>query len=141
MVTSFWTTIGEGENKKDCYRGEKLGPGQWFDDYAWWIVATNRAAEMSFLADKKDEFRKIMNGCWCRFTRNAPHVWERRTAHDFDTCEPAVATADAGGVWNSYWNGTDDQYVGPRGDPTDTYEPYQGAHWSVYTCTHHGDLK
>jgi hypothetical protein len=114
--------------KKDYYRGGELGPGQWFDDYGWWVVATSRAAEMPFFAEKKDEFRKIMNDyCWSRFTEHAPKVWERRTVNDFDECEPAVAD----GVWNSYWVGTDSRWVGPRGNPTDEVEPYQGVQNTV----------
>jgi hypothetical protein len=133
-VTSLWT-IGEGEDKgKDYYRGEALGPGQWFDDYGWWVVATNRAAEMPFFADKKDEFRKITKACWARFKDNAPHVWERRTVDTYKECEPAVAHNKfiaAYGVWNSYWTDTDPKWVGPRGDPTDRNEPYQGVQNTV----------
>jgi hypothetical protein len=87
----------------------------WFDDFGWWTVATQRAlARPYFNADSKRQFADILSNCWKRFTDNAPYVWDRGPQQRFLHFRPAVS----GGVWNNYWEGTDNKYLGPRGDPT-----------------------
>jgi len=88
----------------------------WFDDYGWWTIATGRAAEKTFFTESKQkQLGDIASDCWSKFTKHAPHVWERRAKDRFSDCAPAVPR----GVWNGYWEGTNqEQWRGPvEGDP------------------------
>lgn len=86
--------------------------GAWFDDLGWACTVSQRAAQSAWVGkDTRDQFQAFGNVCWDRFSGNAPDVWDRRTTTQFDVCEPAVR----GGVWNSYWVGTDPTWPGPKG--------------------------
>jgi hypothetical protein len=91
-------------------------PGTWFDDYGWWVISTNRAARQPFFSARvRGQFAALSAECWKRFTKNAPHVWERRKRGTFNRYGPAVS----GGVWNEYWEGTSTDYPGNKGgDPS-----------------------
>jgi hypothetical protein len=91
--------------------------GAWFDDFGWWSVSTARALQKPFFnTDAKKKLQDILDQCWCRFRDNAPCVWERRTSAQYDSYGPA----NVGGVWNAYWDGTDDKCPGPKnGNPSD----------------------
>jgi hypothetical protein len=91
-------------------------PGTWFDDYGWWVISTNRAAQQPFFsAGVRNQFAALSTECWNRFTDNAPYTWDRRQPGTFDQYGPAVP----GGVWNEYWQGTSTDYPGDKdGDPS-----------------------
>jgi hypothetical protein len=94
--------------------------GVWFDDFGWWSIAALRALQKPFFQDDADQLKQqILDQCWPRFTNNAPFVWDRRgSSGRFDAYGPAVD----GGVWNAYWEGTPDNYPGPKnGDPSNGF--------------------
>jgi hypothetical protein len=90
-------------------------PETWFDDYGWWVISTNRAAQQPFFsAGIRRQFAELSVECWKRFTENAPYTWDRRKPGTFNQYGPAIS----GGVWNGYWKGTSEDYPGPKdGDP------------------------
>ena len=89
--------------------------GAWFDDFGWWSVATQRALQKPFFLPDAVNIQYILDQCWPRFTNNAPFVWQRHKPGTFEDYGPAVE----GGVWNAYWEGTPDNYPGPKnGDPS-----------------------
>lgn len=90
--------------------------GAWFDDFGWWSIASQRALYKPFFQTHAGQIQNILDQCWTRFTGNAPFVWERRAPGTFEDWGPAVD----GGVWNAYWQGTPNQYPGPKeGNPSD----------------------
>ncbi|WP_315830951.1 hypothetical protein [Bradyrhizobium prioriisuperbiae] len=90
--------------------------GAWFDDFGWWSVATERALNKPFFsASARKQLQNVLHECWPRFTNNAPFVWQRHDPTTFQNYGPVVD----GGVWNAYWTGTPDKYLGPKnGDPS-----------------------
>ena len=88
--------------------------GVWFDDFGWWVIATQRASTKSFFSvEQQDRLTAIASSYWKSFTSNAPHVWERSP----DDLKDAYQPVEPGGVWNAYWTGTpqNPNWVGPRG--------------------------
>ena len=103
----------------------------WFDDFGWWTIAFERAAQKSYFSKAAPEFRDRMSKCWSRFTVNAPRVWAVHGLHHYDDCGPAVA----GGVWNEYWKYTHDSFPGPKDGIPDSKDPRQSLHGIQNTVT------
>jgi hypothetical protein len=105
----------------------------WFDDFGWWTVAFQRAAQRTYFSSSDREyFVSTMKECWTRFTDRGPKVWERHTKDTFDDCGPAVP----GGVWNEYWEGTDSKkWPGPNDGIPDSTDPKQSLHGIQNTVT------
>jgi hypothetical protein len=90
----------------------------WFDDFGWFVISTDRASRQSFFSSNvQKEFCGFSQECWKRFTERAPCTWCLRT-RDPD-CFKDYGPAVAGGVWNTYWKWTPDDYPGDKeGDPS-----------------------
>jgi hypothetical protein len=96
----------------------------WFDDFGWWIIAFERAAQKSYFSKAAPQFRDRMSNCWSRFTGRAPFTWARHLKNTFPDCGPAVD----GGVWNEYWEGTHWSFPGPKDGIPNSKESEQSLH-------------
>lgn len=76
------------------------GGGAWYDDFAWWGIACQRAARMGLFTDP-GSYAAMSDYCWHAMDGYAPWVWERADQARYQTFEPRFP----GGVWNSTWKG------------------------------------
>ncbi|HEX6368363.1 MAG TPA: hypothetical protein VF006_05490 [Longimicrobium sp.] len=83
--------------------------GAWFDDYAWWGIASVKASQMQFPAVPPNKpgpytwnFKRIAQSMWGIMDGNAPYAWERATPAD----QTAYSPRYEGGVWNGDWPGS-----------------------------------
>jgi hypothetical protein len=79
----------------------------WFDDYGWFVISTDRASQF-FSGKVSKEFAGTRDTCWGRF-QDAVHTWDWCT-----DCLKDYQPEVGGGVWNTYWICTPEEYEGDR---------------------------
>src|SRR5262249_50244395 len=78
---------------KNEKHGQKHGLDRyWYDDFGWWVVATDRLVKSEVFKAYWDTFKQIRDDSWNRM-KEAPNVWKLPAFKDF---QPAVPD----GVWN-----------------------------------------
>jgi hypothetical protein len=77
------------------------GNACWYDDFAWWGVASLKALQHRQLFPDPSGLKRILDQCWKVNYENAPNVWTHNQHNPaLERFEPRFP----GGVWNADWS-------------------------------------
>jgi hypothetical protein len=102
-VIDYFATVAPDTHEADTFaelanEKYKAGGGYWYDDFAWWAIASLKAARRGNLFPRNwTLFAKIPLDLWQEIDSNAPYGWAKADQAKFAAYEPLFD----GGVWNA----------------------------------------
>ena len=102
-VIDYFATVAPDTREADNFaelanKKYKAGGGYWYDDFAWWAIASLKAARRGDLFPRNSIlFAQVPLDLWQEIDSNAPYGWAKADQAKFAAYEPLFD----GGVWNA----------------------------------------